>query len=99
MVTKTKHNGPVTRIGELGEARASFARRSWGDAHQKFARADAAKPLDLDDLEKLAYAAYLTGLEEESTMAWTRAHHEPSGAMIRCVPPGTPFWSGRVCEA
>lgn len=83
MVTKTKHNGPVTRIGELGEARASFARRSWGDAHQKFARADAAKPLDLDDLEKLAYAAYLTGLEEESTVAWTRAHHEA----IRCNDP------------
>lgn len=73
----------MTRIGELGEARASFARRSWGDAHQKFARADAAKPLDLDDLEKLAYTAYLTGLEEESTLAWTRAHHEA----IRCNDP------------
>ncbi|MGE5718845.1 MAG: hypothetical protein ACM3XQ_03090 [Nocardioidaceae bacterium] len=73
----------MTRIGVLGEARASFARRSWGDAHQKFARADAAKPLDLDDLEKLAYTAYLTGLEEESTLAWTRAHHEA----IRCNDP------------
>ncbi|MGH3506303.1 MAG: LuxR C-terminal-related transcriptional regulator [Nocardioidaceae bacterium] len=73
----------MTRIGVLGEARASFARRSWGDAHRKFARADAAKPLDLADLEKLAYAAYLTGLEEESTLAWTRAHHEA----IRCNDP------------
>lgn len=73
----------MTRIDVLGEARASFARRSRGDAHQKFARADSAKPLDLDDLEKLAYTAYLTGLEEESTLAWTRAHHEA----IRCNDP------------
>lgn len=67
----------------LGEARASFARGSWGDAYRTFARSDAARPLELDDLEKLALAAYLTGLEEESALAWTRAHHEA----IRCNDP------------
>ena len=55
---------------------ASFAQRSWGDAYAQFATADAATPLGLDDLEKLALAAYLAGHEEESTLAWTRAHHE-----------------------
>jgi hypothetical protein len=54
-------------------ARASFAQRC---AYAQFATADAATPLGLDDLEKLALAAYLTGHEEESTLAWTRAHHE-----------------------
>ena len=60
----------------LEQARASFAQRSWGDAYAQFATADAATPLGLDDLEKLGLAAYLTGHEEESTLAWTRAHHE-----------------------
>jgi tetratricopeptide (TPR) repeat protein len=63
-------------IGVLEHARASLAQRSWGDAYAQFATADAAAPLDLDDLEKLALAAYLTGHDEESTLVWTRAHHE-----------------------
>ena len=63
-------------IGILAQASASFARRAWGDAYAQFATADAATPLDLDDLEKLALAAYLTGHDEESGLAWTRAHHE-----------------------
>jgi DNA-binding CsgD family transcriptional regulator len=66
----------VRRIGVLEHARASFAQRSWGDAYAQFATADAATPLGLDDLEKLGLAAYLTGHDEESTRAWTRAHHE-----------------------
>jgi DNA-binding CsgD family transcriptional regulator/tetratricopeptide (TPR) repeat protein len=33
-------------------------------------------PLELDDLEKLALSAYLAGHDEESRLAWTRAHHE-----------------------
>jgi DNA-binding CsgD family transcriptional regulator/tetratricopeptide (TPR) repeat protein len=66
----------VRRIGVLEHARASFAQRSWGDAYAQFATADAATPLGLDDLEKLALAAYLTGHDEESTLAWTRAHRE-----------------------
>ena len=63
-------------IGVLAQASESFAKRSWGDAYAQFATADSATPLDLDDLEKLALAAYLTGHDEVSTLAWTRAHHE-----------------------
>lgn len=66
----------MTTIGVLERARASFAQRSWGEAYARFATADAAAPLDLDDLEKLALAAYLTGHDKESTHAWTRAHRE-----------------------
>jgi DNA-binding CsgD family transcriptional regulator len=62
-------------VGVHARARASFDLRSWGEAYRLFATADAATPLDLDDLEKLALAAYLTG-HEESTLAWTRAHRE-----------------------
>jgi DNA-binding CsgD family transcriptional regulator len=66
----------MRHVSVLTQARASFAGRSWGDAYAQFATADAATPLGLDDLEKLALAAYLTGHEEESTLAWTRAHRE-----------------------
>ncbi len=65
-------------VDVLEQARVSFDQRSWGDAYAQFGAADAAAPLDLDDLEKLALAAYLTGHHEESTLAWTRAHHEAS---------------------
>jgi DNA-binding CsgD family transcriptional regulator len=63
-------------IGVLEQARASFVQRSWGDAYAQFATADAVTPLGLDDLEKFALTAYLNGHDEESTRAWTRAHHE-----------------------
>jgi DNA-binding CsgD family transcriptional regulator len=66
----------MRNVGVLAQARASFAQRSWGDAHSQFATADVTTPLGLDDLEKLALAAYLTGHDEESTLAWTRAHRE-----------------------
>jgi DNA-binding CsgD family transcriptional regulator len=70
------HTVSMRNVGVLARARRSFAQRSWGDAYAQFATADAATPLDLDDLEKFALAAYLTGHEEESTLAWTGAHHE-----------------------
>ncbi len=60
---------------ELERARASFAQRSWSAAHQELAEADASSPLDLEDLERLAVAAYMSGDDEGSTIAWTRAHH------------------------
>jgi tetratricopeptide (TPR) repeat protein len=66
----------VTTIVVLEQARASFAQCSWRDAFQRFATADATAPLDPDDLERLALAAYLSGLDAEATRAWTRAHHE-----------------------
>jgi DNA-binding CsgD family transcriptional regulator/tetratricopeptide (TPR) repeat protein len=68
----------MSTIGVLAQARLSFDQRSWGGAYRRFAAADAATPLDLDDLERLALAAYLVGLDEESVRAWTRAHHEAS---------------------
>ena len=62
--------------GVLAQARASFAQRWWDAAYAQFVAADTAAPLDLDDLERLALAAYLSGHDEGSMLAWTRAHHE-----------------------
>ena len=80
------------RIGVLERARASFAQRSWGNAYAQFVTADAATPLGLDDLEKLALAAYLTGREEESIphLRGPARTTKPSVTTIRSAPPGTP---------
>lgn len=56
--------------------RAAFAAHAWGDAFRELASAEAETPLEIDDLERLALAAYLTGNDTESADAWTRAHHE-----------------------
>lgn len=63
---------PQTRI--LKDARAAFENGAWSDAPALLVAADAAAPLDADDLERLAVTAYLTGDEAKSLDARTRAH-------------------------
>jgi DNA-binding CsgD family transcriptional regulator/tetratricopeptide (TPR) repeat protein len=70
-------------IDLVARARGSFARGSWGDAYGQLAKADAASALDLDDLERLALAAYLTGHDADSVLAWTRAQQQS----LRCDDP------------
>ena len=72
----------------LDGGRASFGRQAWGDAYAQLSAADREAPLGLDDLERLAMAAYLVGRDEESTGIWARAHHE-------CVRLGDPVGAAR----
>jgi hypothetical protein len=67
----------VTDVSDRG--RDAFERGAWGDACAQLFAADAEVPLDLEDLERLAVAAYLVGRDEDSVEAWTRAHHECAG--------------------
>ncbi len=67
----------------LDRGRESFRRREWGDAYTQLAAADREAPLGLDDLERLAVAAYLAGDDAASTDAWVRAHQD-------CVRAGDP---------
>ena len=67
---------PIDTDAALDRARGSFRRQAWGDASAEFSRADSEEPLGLDDLERLAVAAYLSGRDAESEAAWTGAHHE-----------------------
>lgn len=66
----------MTTAGTLQLGRDAFARQAWGDAHARLSAADAESPLGLQDLERLAIAAYLVGREADSASTWTRAHHE-----------------------
>lgn len=77
-----------------GAAREAFARADWDDAYALLSAADSRSPLPLEDLERLATAAYLHGRDDSSIDAWTRAHRmalaqgEPERA-VRCA-----FWVG-----
>jgi len=75
------------------EGREAFRHHAWGKAYADLAAADQVSPLTLDDLERLAVAAYLIGRDEESLEAWNRAHRAAAGAggierAARCG-----FWS------
>ena len=53
--------GTETPAATLEEARAAFARRSWERAHALLASVAAERPLEAEDLERLAKAAYWIG--------------------------------------
>lgn len=78
----------------LNRGRDAFRRRAWTDACVLLAAADRDAPLQSDDLECLATAAYLTGRDAESMESWTRAHQEllERGAVARAA--RCAFWLG-----
>jgi ATP/maltotriose-dependent transcriptional regulator MalT len=61
----------------LAAGRDAFSQRAWGRAYAQLSAADdGAARLDVDDLERLAVAAYLIGRDDESADLWSRAHTE-----------------------
>ena len=76
----------MTDIKTLARARKSLEQRAWADAYRLFDAADRKAPLEPEDLERLATAAYLMGREDESEAVWERAHRtflergDPEGA-------------------
>lgn len=60
----------------LAAAREAFARNAWSEAHEALVKAREIAPLGLDDLERLAMSAYLTGREEAGAGWWAEAHTE-----------------------
>jgi DNA-binding CsgD family transcriptional regulator len=78
----------------LEQGRRSFARRAWADAHAQLSAADRVEPLEPDDLERLATAAYLIGRDDDGADVGARAHHEflrrgEVARAVRCA-----FWLG-----
>ncbi len=54
--------------------RSAYERRAWGDAWDALSRAAAQRPLDADDVERLAWCSILTGHDEASLEAFERLH-------------------------
>jgi DNA-binding NarL/FixJ family response regulator len=55
-------------------ARGAFARGAWREACDALSAAAGAGPLPVEDLERLAVAAYLVGQDDVCTQAWEDAH-------------------------
>ncbi|MFL5618062.1 MAG: hypothetical protein ACJ79A_06685, partial [Gemmatimonadaceae bacterium] len=60
----------------LRKGRGAFALRKWAEAYAHLSAADLAAPLGIDDLERLAVAAFLTGRDEVYGELWVRAHQQ-----------------------
>jgi DNA-binding CsgD family transcriptional regulator/tetratricopeptide (TPR) repeat protein len=76
----------------IGRAREAFNRQAWRRAYDELSAAAVAEPLEVDDLERLASAAYLAGLSDESRSAWISAHEKCAhvgdvARAVRCA-----FW-------
>ncbi len=61
--------------GSLETGRDAVVRQAWGDAYRDLSEADAATPLELDDLERLALSAHMVGRPDETARAWERSYH------------------------
>jgi DNA-binding CsgD family transcriptional regulator len=74
-------------MNDLENGRECYGRRAWGDAYHALLRADRASPLDVDDLDRLATAAYLTGRDLEFLHILERLHrvHVESGDRARAA--------------
>jgi DNA-binding NarL/FixJ family response regulator len=64
---------------DLDAGRESFRRQAWSDALAKLSSADRRASLGPDDLERLAVAAYLLGMDAASAQAWARAFNLLAG--------------------
>jgi DNA-binding NarL/FixJ family response regulator len=81
---------PTATTLDLG--RTAYDARAWADAYARLSDADSESALEPADVERLATAAYLIGLDDESSALWQRAHSEhlaagDAEAAARCA-----FW-------
>jgi DNA-binding NarL/FixJ family response regulator len=60
---------------QLERGREAYSRQAWGDAFAYLSAADAESPLEPEDLERLAFAAHLTGRYEDSAAVGARTHN------------------------
>ena len=72
--------------------RRAYERRAWGDAYDAFSQASAAGALEADDVERLAWAAVLSGHDEASLQAFEQLHQLrlDSGEVLRAA--RAAFW-------
>ena len=66
----------IPKVEALEQGRESFRRQEWGDAHAQLSAANLDSPLEIEDLERLAVTADLTGRDQDSAVVWARAHQE-----------------------
>jgi DNA-binding CsgD family transcriptional regulator len=60
---------------ELERARGAYAGRAWLEAYEAFARAEAERPLDVEDLELQSMSLLMLARDDEAVAVLERAHH------------------------
>ncbi len=78
----------------LDTARAAFARAEWSAARDAFLDADRESPLDVDDLDRCAVAAYLIGDDEQSIGLRARTFQLADDRGDRPAAARAAFWAG-----
>jgi ATP/maltotriose-dependent transcriptional regulator MalT len=84
----------ITTDSALDLARAAYSSCAWTQAWTQYALADRDTPLEPQDLEQYATAAFLIGEDAASTELWARAHtahleRDAVGQAVQCA-----FWLG-----
>jgi DNA-binding CsgD family transcriptional regulator len=64
----------MTESQALERGREAFERKVWADSHRLLQAAEREAPLEPEDLERLAMAAYLVGQDDEVESVMGRAH-------------------------
>jgi ATP/maltotriose-dependent transcriptional regulator MalT len=82
----------AVEMSRLEYGRACYDRRGWRDAYEALRSADSATPLDVDDLDRLATAAYLTGREAEFQQILDRLYRAHVAAANRSRAARCTFW-------
>jgi len=79
---------------QLERGRDAWERGAWRDAHEALSRADELAPLEADDVERLATAAYMLGRDEDYLHHLERAHHLHLDAAEPLPAARMAFWVG-----
>jgi hypothetical protein len=61
-------------LATLRHGRESFERGAWAESYRLLHAADRDAPLDAENLERLAIAAYLVGRDDDCEAVTARAH-------------------------
>jgi tetratricopeptide (TPR) repeat protein len=85
---------PIAGREQLHRGRSSYSRRCWADAFDALSQADRISPLEADDLECLATAAYLVGRDEDYLAILERAYRQRLDAGERRLAVRCGFWIG-----
>ncbi|HET7703072.1 MAG TPA: LuxR C-terminal-related transcriptional regulator [Candidatus Limnocylindrales bacterium] len=64
----------MTSADPLEVGRSAYDRQRWTAAHDLLTEADHVRPLDIEDLERLAVSAHMLRRTDDATRAWERAH-------------------------
>lgn len=92
-VRRAKRNAAFSP-GLLERGRTCFARNEWDDAFRALSLADAETPLEVEDLDRLAWSAGLTARDEEMLSTLERVYNIRLEANEDLTAARTAFWLG-----